>query len=60
MEGHAIDHGHKEERPMRAAFCDRDVACIIYGKEDMGRSCKVGKCFFEGEGVGRLHEHESH
>lgn len=60
VEGHAVDDGHEEEGPMRAAFGLCDVGVVIYRQEDVGRVAEVGEDFFEGEGLGALHEHVGH
>ena len=60
MEGRAVDDGHDEEGPMRAAFGLCDVGVVIYRQEDVGCVAEVGEDFFEGEGLGALHEHVGH
>lgn len=60
MEGDAVDDGHEEEGPVGAAFGDRNVAGIVYREEDVGGLGEVGEGFFEGEGIGCLHEHKCH
>ena len=60
VEGHAVDDGHKEEGPVRAAFREIDVLAVVDGEEDMGGAAEVRERRDEGEGVGGLHEHEGH
>ena len=45
---------------MRAAFGDLDGAAVVDGEEDVRRLVESGQGFADGEGVGRLHEHEGH
>jgi len=60
VEGHAIDNRDKEEGPVGAAFRDGGVACVIDWEEDVCCVSEVGKGTFDGQGIGGLHEHESH
>jgi len=60
MECHTVDDRNKKQRPVRPTLCNRDIVCIIDWEEDMGCSRKVGKSFFKGERIRRLHEHECH
>lgn len=60
MEGHAIDDGDEEERPVRAAFGEVDVLAVVDGEEDVGGAAEVGESRDEGERVRGLHEHEGH
>lgn len=55
VERHAIDYRDEEERPVRAALSNGDVARVVYGQEDVGCFGEVGEGFFEGQGVGGLH-----
>ena len=48
MEGDAVDNRHEKERPMGATFCDRDIAGVVYGEEDVGGLGEVGEGFSEG------------
>lgn len=60
VEGDTIDDTNEEERPVRTAFGHFDVAAVVDGEEDVGGFCKVWEGVFDGQGVGRLHEHEGH
>ena len=60
MECYAVDYGYEQERPVRAAFSDGDVARIVYGQENVGCACEIGEGFFQRQGVGGLHQHECH
>ena len=55
MEGYAIDDGDEQERPVGAAFCDRDVAGVVYGQEDVCCAREVWEGVFQGQRVGGLH-----
>jgi len=35
VEGYAIDYGDEEKRPVRASFCDGDVARVVDREEDV-------------------------
>jgi hypothetical protein len=37
-----------------------DVGVVIYGQEDVCCVSEVGEDFFQGEGLGGLHEHVGH
>lgn len=60
MESHAVDYGDEQERPMRTAFSDCDRPRIVDREEDVRSAREVRECFFEGERIGSLHEHEGH
>lgn len=60
VEGHAVDDRDEQERPVAAAFGDGHVARVVYGEEDVCCAGEVGEGVFQGERVGRLHEHEGH
>lgn len=60
MEGDAVDGADEQQRPVRAAFCGRHVAVVVDGEEDVGRGCEGGEGFAQGEGVGRVEQHEGH
>jgi len=55
VEGYAVEDRDEEERPVRAAFGDGDVARIVDREEDMCGACEVWEGGFELEWVGRLH-----
>ena len=60
MEGYTVNDRDEQERPVAAAFGDGYVARVVYGKEDVCCAGEVGEGVFQGERVGRLHEHEGH
>jgi hypothetical protein len=47
MERYAIYDRNEEERPVRAAFGDGNVARVVYGQEDVGCFCEVGEWTLE-------------
>jgi len=60
VESYAVDDGHEQKRPVGAAFGDGDIACVVYGEENVCCAGEVWEGVFEGYGVGRLHQHEGH
>lgn len=48
VEGHAVDDGDDEERPVRPAFGHHGVPRVVDGEEDVCCGGEVGEGFFQG------------
>ena len=55
VEGDAVDDGHEEERPVRAAGRLRGVAVVVDGEEYVRCFAEVREGVADGGGVGGLH-----
>jgi hypothetical protein len=60
VEGDAVDYRDEQQRPVGPAFGLFDVGIVVDGEENVRHAVEAWEGFFEGERVGRLHEHEAH